>query len=96
MANKIKNRIIAILNSAWHYEAHNGDNVLKKGHKFVVKGDNYIAKNGDLVLDHWIQYGDSSVVPAAKINLFIEEVEVVEQVVRKPAKVEGRYIVPVE
>ena len=79
MANKVKRRIVAVLNSDWHYAAHDGDNVVKKG---------------DLVLEHWVQYGDASVIPAAKIDLYLEEVEIVESVKRIPAKVEGKYIVP--
>ena len=94
MANKVKRRIVAVLNSDWHYYAHNGDNVVKKGVKFVCKNGHYIDKAGDLVLEHWVQYGDASVIPAAKIDLYLEEVEIVESVKRIPAKVEGKYVVP--
>ena len=96
MAKKNKTRIVAVLKADWHYYAHNGDNVVKKGRRFECNRDHYIDKKGDLVLEHWVQYGDASVIPAAHFNLFLEEVEVIEKVVRKPAKIEGRYIVPVE
>jgi len=95
MANKVNRRIVAVLNSDWHYAAHNGDNVVKKGVKFVCKDGHYIDKAGDLVLEHWIQYGDASVIPAAQIDLYLEEVEIVKNVKLLPAKVEGKYVVPV-
>ena len=95
--NKKSTKIIAVLKTDWHYEAHNGDNVVKKGRRFECNSDHYIDKAGDLVLEHWIQYGDSAVIPAAKFNLFLEETETVitKKVTKKPAKIEGRYIVPV-
>ena len=94
---KKSTKIIAVLKADWHYEAHNGDNVVKKGRRFECNRDHYIDKAGDLVLRHWVQYGDSSAIPAAHFNLFLEETETVitKKVTKKPAKIEGRYIVPV-
>ena len=94
---KTTTKIIAVLKADWHYAAHNGDNVIKKGRRFECNRDHYIDKKGDLVLEHWIQYGDAEVIPSAHFNLFLEETVTVvtKKVTKKPAKVEGKYVVPV-
>lgn len=95
---KKSTKVIAVLNKDWHYEAHNGDNVVKKGTRFERTRDHYINKTGDLVLEHWLQYGDASVVSAADIDIFLEETVTVttKRVTAVPAKVAGKYIVPVD
>jgi len=95
---KKSTKIIAVLNKDWHYEAHNGHNVVKKGTRFERTRDHYINKKGDLILDHWVQYGDASLIPAADIDIFLEETVTVttKTVTKKLAKVEGKYIVPVD
>lgn len=99
MANettKSSTKIIAVLKTDWHYAAHNGDNVIKKGRRFECNRDHYIDKKGDLVLEHWIQYGDAEVIPAAHFDLFLEETVTVvtKTVTKKPAKIDGKYVVP--
>ena len=94
---KKSTKIIAVLNKDWHYYAHSGREFVEAGRRFECRGGHYINKAGDLVLEHWIQYGDASIIPAADIDIFLEETVTVttKTVTKKLAKVEGKYIVPV-
>ena len=99
MANettKSSTKIIAVLKTDWHYEAPGGGLTVKAGTHFVCDRVTYINSSGDLVLRNWVQYGDASVIPAVHFDLFLEETVVVttKTVTKKPAKIDGKYVVP--
>jgi hypothetical protein len=95
---KKSTKIIAVLNKDWHYHAHSGREFVEAGRRFECRGGHYINKAGDLVLEHWIQYGAESVIPADHFDLLLEETVTVttKTVTAKPAKVKGKYIVPAD
>lgn len=70
---KTTSTVHAVLTADFHYTSHGGEQVIKKGHVFYPWKRNsncYIArKTHDLVLQHWVQYGDSTTIPPSGYRL---------------------------
>jgi len=96
---KVSTSIIAVLNKEHKWcPAYSKGEIMPKGKTFTCKGDHYIDKRGDLVLENHVGHGWHEVIAAADFDIFLEETVTVitKTVTRKPATIKGKYIVPVE